>query len=80
MAHVSMTQSAERESAPPAHVLAQNTAMTRLEARLALEGAVEARVPRLIAKKPSIAGQPIGADSPRRPRKCSAAVRRASDQ
>lgn len=50
-----------RESAPPASVLAQNVAMSRFEARLALEGAIEARVPRLLAKKPSIAGQPIGA-------------------
>ena len=34
---------------------------SRLEARLALELALEARYPRLILKKPVCSGQPVGA-------------------
>lgn len=40
--------------------LESNRAMSRLEARLALELALEARFPRLIQKKPIYAGVPIG--------------------
>ncbi len=46
--------------------LPTNRVMSRLEARLALELAVEARYPRLINKKPIYGGVPIGArPSPR---------------
>ncbi len=39
-----------------------NNCMSRLEARMALELAIEARFPRLIPKKPLYAGSPIGAN------------------
>ena len=41
-------------------------AASRLECRLHLELALEARFPRLICKKPVCSGQPVGA-SPRAP-------------
>lgn len=41
--------------------LAANRALSRLEARLALEAAVERRFPRTIQRKPVIGGVPLGA-------------------
>lgn len=40
--------------------LTANRAMSRLEARLALELAVERRYPRVISRKPIFAGAPLG--------------------
>ncbi len=40
--------------------LPSNRSMSRLEARLILEAAVEARFPRLIQRKPVYGGLPIG--------------------
>ena len=48
------------EMDPNAPPMASNTAMSRLEARLALEGAAEARYPRLVLRKPVLAGMPLG--------------------
>ena len=47
------------ESLPLAPLNA-NSVLSRLECRLALEGAMEARLPRLIGKKPLLAGMPLG--------------------
>jgi hypothetical protein len=45
----------------PAGVIEENRSLSRFEARLLLETAVEARFPRLIQRKPLYGGVPVGA-------------------
>ncbi len=59
-----------------AGLLEENRALSRLEARLALELAVEARFPRLIHKRPVYGGLPIGAHMTRGTARARGAGRR----